>query len=538
MSLFITNSDSEDEPPLKVSKTGNEPLNDEPLNDEQDLFASREDPLASDALNHEDVSDAEWEEVPLNSNTFEVTIDNSNDSDLKKQKIRQMIKQKQKRTSIHYLGMVSYMCLAHKRNQWLSDKRVLKRLKKLLPQTFLKQVKKLHRGIEARDTDLDPQFIYILKYLIKWFRLNFKICSNGLRILGYLPKDSDSGDHFPVNSAKMSNIDDFLLTIKLFKHNRDTAAMIFTGLLRSIGLESRLVFSLPLLSITHKTLQPVIDSQKLRVNKDNDLLYPYFWTEVVNPLDPHELVVLETVCFHSEEHRLTRLFRHRLSPITKETMHHFYTPLFYPVASQFNQMTMHYVVSLDSKGLMLDVTLRYKPDVAYRWFNKLDLRTDLGRAALLFQSLILYFNKHGHYGLHENRELDVLRELAMINYTIPNNHTAMKRSANVITKSTLRYNEIIEPGTSPIKTIVLDKRKTKVYFKNSVVVGKSENQWKFLGRSVLENEKNNPIKSTNALTPRTIYNKRIYVANIMNNTPELNETKLYSFPKLSRMSRW
>jgi len=516
MSLFVTNSDSEDdsEPPLKVPR-----------------------------IVPEDISDTdEWEEIPLNleRENFEITIDNSTNDDSRREKIRHMVREKQTRTSVHYLSMVTYMHLACTRNKWLSDKKVLKKLKKLLPQAFLKQVKKFKRDIELsnpnRDEkltppiDLDPQFIYILKYLIKWFRLNFKICSNGIRVLGYLPKEQDPLSYFPNNSAKMSNVDDFLQTIKYFKHNRDTAAMIFTGLVRSIGLESRLVFSLPLLSVSHKTkLQPIIDPQKLSVNKDNDLLYPYFWTEVVNPVDPHELIILESVCFHNEEDRLTRLFRHRLSPITKEKLQHFYTPIFCPIPSQFNQMTMHYVISLDSKGLILDVTLRYMVDIAYRWFNKLDLRTDLGRAALLFQSLILYFNKHIQYGPHENRELDVLRELAIVNYTIPNNFTAMKRNANVITKSTLRYNEIIEPGTPPIKKIILDKHKTRVYFKNSVVVGKSENQWKFLGRSVLELEKNNPIKMTNALTPRTIYKKRIFVSNVMNNTPELNETKLYSF---------
>lgn len=77
------------------------------------------------------------------------------------------------------------------------------------------------------------------------------------------------------------------------------------------GFEAKLVFSLPVLSTKKLTkMQPKLNQKILSVNKDNDLLYPYFWTELVNPMNPSEIFVIETQCFQEEEKQLTRLKRH------------------------------------------------------------------------------------------------------------------------------------------------------------------------------------------------------------------------------------
>ncbi|KAK6465667.1 Rad4 beta-hairpin domain 3-domain-containing protein, partial [Scheffersomyces coipomensis] len=442
--------------------------------------------------------------------------------------------------------MVSYILHARHRNKWLSNKKILKSLKNLIPKDLIKNhVRKLQKalkeGIDNNDKDmklqLDKQLVYILKYLIKWFRLNYKFNSNGLRVLGYLPKHKSADQYYPNTASPISNIKEFQYIIKKFKHNRDTGAQIFTALLRSLGFESRLVFSLPLLAVRNGITplkQPKVDEKKLSVNKDNDLLYPYYWTELINPLNPEEVIVLETECFHNEENRLIRLTRvannNTSDIINQDNLNQYYTDLFYPVPSQFNQMSMHYVISLTNDNLILPISSRYMTDISYRWFDKLDLRTDHGRSALLFQSLIRIFNHGKHYDHLTNLELDTLRKVAMINYKIPTNFTAMKRNPNVVTLSTLRYNESIPTSTTtPISKIKLDSKLELVYFKNSIVVGKSIKQWKFLGRSVKPTELDHPLKSTKALTPRTIEGKRLYNLNIYNNEPELNETKLYSF---------
>lgn len=496
MSLFITSDDEDEQPCVKKIKL-------EKVDDESEP----------------ELSESEWEDVFMEDTTdtpeseFSIKIQPEEMNNERKQRIKELIKEKQKRVSLHYLSMLTYTLHARHRNELLSGKKVQKVLKKMIPD----QVKKVHKKFKKNDnkSEADEQLIYILKYLIKWFRKNFKHDSNGLRVLGY----STDAKRFPNNAKPIGNENELINVIKKFQHNRDTGAQLFTALLRSLGFESRLVFSLPLLSPRSTTPQPKPNLEILKVNKDNDLIYPYYWTELVNPLDPSEIIILETQCFYEEEKRLLRITRYGGS------LNQSYTDQFYPIHNQFCQMSMYYVLSFTNNGLILDVSSRYMKDISYRWFNRLDLRTDLGKSALLFQSMLRILNKDKYYSSDDNKELDQLRDMAMNNYTIPSTFSAMKSSPNFITPSTLRYNEVIISGTTPVKKVRLRDKKEPVYFKNSILYGKSEQQWKFLGRSIKPTA--HPIKYAKA-TPRTIYNKRIFNQNEIENSG-LNQVPLFSF---------
>ncbi|KAI5966125.1 hypothetical protein CANMA_003371 [Candida margitis] len=467
-------------------------------------------------------SDSDFEDIPLQpinpqlpsqDGTSEFSIAIQSVDDKQREKLKLSIKDKQRRTSSQYLSVLAYTLHAWQRNKLLSDRKVLKTLKKLLPDSFMKQFRKFKKNSS------DEHLVYIIKYLIKWFRKNFKHDSNGLRVLGYLPRNAKRDDYFPNNSKPISTVKDLLSVIKKFQHNRDVGAQIFTSLLRSLGFEARLVFSLPVLSTKKSAkLQPKLNKSILGANKDNDLLYPYFWTELVNPIDPSEIFVIETQCFLEEEKQLKRL--KRFSPKRSST------GAFFPVQNQLCQMSMHYVLSFSNANLIIEVSSRYMRDISYRWFNRLDLRTESGRAALLLHSVIRILNSDKQYTVEANRELDNLRAIAMRNYTIPKTLSAMKKSPNFTTQSTLRYNEIIDSSAVPIAN-KLNGEHCRVYFKNCLIVGKSEQQWKFCGRSIKPDEIDKPIKTVKA-NPRTIHRKRIFNLNHLSD-PELNTLALYSF---------
>ena len=120
-------------------------------------------------------------------------------------------------------------------------------------------------------------------------------------------------------------------------------------------------------------------------------------------------------------------------------------------------------------------------DISYRWFNRLDLRTDLGKAALLLQSLLRIFNRMKCYTTYDYKELDNLMQMAMINYTIPETFTAMKNSPNFITPSTLRYNEVIMPDTKPVKRIKINNKKNRFISKIVYLLGNLNSSGSFLG---------------------------------------------------------
>lgn len=529
--LFLSDSSSEGDVNLKRRKI-----------DETESFTDSDD----------DFSD--WEDVPLNDpetlDSFNIIIDNSKggqEVNKNRDKLRIAIENKQRRKSIHYLGMISYMMHGFQRNKWLNSRELLKKLKKMLPESLIStRFKKYNRTLKKfrlAPTDISlknevySNFIYIVKYLIKWFRLNYKCNSNGLRVLGYLPWKSISSenmnDYFPDSSIPINDLKGFISVAKQFKHNRDTGAQIFTALLRSLGFQTRLIFSLPLLP-TNKNIkiQPKLDHEKLQRNKDFDLLYPYFWTEVINPVDESEIFLIENICFFEETKRFVRLKRFGGSNITKKNLSEYYTDIYFPLQDQFNQMSMHYVVAMDNDNLIMDVSARYMSDISYKWFNRLDLRTDFGKEAMLFQSMLRYLNIRNTYHSVNNKELDTLRKIALLNYSIPSHFSSMKRNPNLVTVSTLRYNEVIEPNTKPIGSVKIDKNflKEPVYFKNSILVCKSEQQWKFLGRSIREDQINHPIKIIKSLKRQTtVLKKRIVNYNILNHEDELNDTKLYAF---------
>lgn len=525
MSIFVDDSDSDTDFNLFPNKR--QRLNDDISSGSSDDYATSE-----SELDESDWEDIELPEVPaIPSSTvanqegpesFVVPLGQPKEDSVRKERLRAIVKEKKRKVAIHNLGLLSYTLHATSRNRLLTSKPAQRALKKLLPDSFMSKVKKAKKAIKNRLHDSDVQLVYVIKYLIKWFRLNYKIVCNGLRVLGYLPPNNDPKSFYPLNAESVDQ-SSFISKIKRFSHNRDFGAQLFTGLIRCIGFEARLIFSVPVISPKSKILQPKLDPRRLELKNDYDLLYPYFWTEIINPIDESELFVVETCAFHDEEKRFTRVprYKHSLNSFVHG---------FYPVQDQFNSMSMMYVIALDQSGHIFDVSSRYMKSISYRWFDRIDLRTDLGRSFLLYCSILRILNK-GRSIDSPNilKELECLKYLGLNNYEIPKTRAAIKRNPNFTTRDSLRYDELLDENAQPVASVRIDGKKEPIFFRNEVIVGKSEQQWKFLGRSIIESEKKNYIKLTKALLPRTIARKRMYNLNIQNGIPELNAVKLYSF---------
>ncbi|CUM62946.1 uncharacterized protein PRCAT00000506001 [Priceomyces carsonii] len=486
---------------------------------------------------------SDWEDVPLIStaadlNSFDISINSEADLNVeaaKRVRHEEILLGKQRRLTMHYLGMIAYLGHCSIRNKWLNDIKTLKRLKKMIPDALQQHVKKFNKNLKAYrgnatvdKIELDKHLIYIVKYAIKWFRFNYKLNSNGIRVLGYLPSSNMRWqEYFPENIDPIEDYQSFLSVLKDFKHNRDTGAQFFTALLAALGFECRLVFSLPLLPLRNGKLQPKLDHDKLLRVKDNDLLYPYFWTEVVNPIDSSELLILDAVCFHKEDDRLLRLKRFG-APKNQSELHRFYTSLYFPKVNNLNQITMHHVVAFEKNNSVIDVSSRYMMDISYRKFGKLDLRTIAGRCELLFESLLHMLNRR-HDISKSVKEQNCLTEVALLNCEIPMSLSSLKRSPNFVAISSLRFNEVIPLNQKSIGSVKLYLRTEPIFLKNCVIVGKSEEQWKFLGRSVKLNEKDRPIKITRVSNPKSLYRKRRFNQHILSGNSDLNCVKLYAF---------
>lgn len=481
---------------------------------------------------------SEWEDVPLEraEDSFTVTLNKPQQE--KASRRAESIEGRKKKVAVHQLGIVSYLLHGYLRNKWINDSVVQKKLRKILPKKLLKSSKSFWKAasMPSRGGSLENDLIYVLKYAVKWFRLNFRVNCNGLRVLGYVPSDKlelDYEAYYPPCSKPIDSLKAFASVAGKLQHNRDTGTQLFTCILRILGFETRLVFSLPLLPVTNNPscTQPYVDLERLNRIKDNDLLYPYYWTEVVNPINKDEIFVIENISFHEEDKRFLKLKRYReKDDSTRLDLGQFYTPHFFPVVNSLNKMTMHYVVSLTEFNTIFETSSRYMPDVAHRWFKKLDLRTFSGRSALLFHTVLRILNKGSTKGINP-LELEALEKISILNCTIPTTYSAMRRNPNVVTPSALRYNETIPASAKPLGYINIENRgkKEPVYFKSCIVAGKSEQQWRLLGRSIVTSEINSPIRTTKFQRPRTLLKRRRYNLNELNGQSSENDVKLFSY---------
>lgn len=424
-------------------------------------------------------SEEEWEDLFVRepATSFQITI-----GDDRVQRQKQALQHTQFCRRLQSISIKSYITAGYCRNLLINSRQVQKALKKLIPKTVKVKLAQLK---QLPPLAADEQLVFCLKYLVKWFGKNWTNDRCGMRVLGF---DSPQ----PSPTSPIATKHDLLKVIKRFAHNRDTAAVLFTGLLRSLGWDSRLVFSLPCLDRLSGPAPP--PHPNATTNFDNDLLFPYMWTELVNPLDVSEMFVLDTQSLVSPDDRCIRLKRtsHR-DQITKSTKTKFTTSAYTPHGS-LNHMQMHYVVAYGSNYVM-DVSPRYMDDVSYRYNRPLDLRKEVGRAALVYTRMIEYFQRRGWRPPQD--EIDTLNWVGKLCYKVPTTFAGMRRSPNVVCSLTLRYNEIIEPDAIPVGKIRLvgSSKPQPVYRRVLVVVGRSRRHWMFRGRDVPEDSV--PIKVLN-----------------------------------------
>lgn len=276
------------------------------------------------------------------------------------------------------------LLLAHNavRNAWTNDTKVHETLRRRLPTGIHKEIKKWRiasgldppeteapekftkkkkgKGKQTRDSERDwgegssrlepgqpdmgfgDPIITLLKILAAYWKKQFKITAPGLRKHGYQHvsqldaeiRSFHNDDHDPErHGERFASVDEFRSAAERMEGSRDTAAQLFTAMLRALGIEARLVASLQPLGFgwtkaeTH-TPKSKAESSKIgpenaeeaeldegeeagsssdspgknsssRRKDDNrgydrDLPFPIYWTEVVSPLT-HQIIPVDPI---------------------------------------------------------------------------------------------------------------------------------------------------------------------------------------------------------------------------------------------------
>lgn len=421
--------------------------------------------------------------------------------------------EREMRKVIHqmYLGLM--ICHGSVRNKWCNDYKLLMELKKYVSPQVLGL---LHQkdSVDVLPIVKSRRFLDGLKKLMNFYSTKFRVTSKGL-----IRKNWNELSIKQTRTEANVTFERFFMLVTHFRGSHDIGAQGFVSLLRSVGLNARLIFSLQPPDFTSIAEFPKIDvsdqNQKVEETpkpKDNLLLkkfapqnnkrkilasmrektttvtdnskskqyfehspYPIFWAEVWDKyvkkwvsIDPIELQTIE------------------VPPMRRKSK---FEP---PATDTRNQL--NYVIAYDRLGGVKDVTRRYslyynaktvKKKIHFRseedenWYNRL----------IRASCLELRRNKVNKLDILESKEF-YTRDLAE---GVPNNIADFKNHPVYALESQLKQTEIIFPKDETSTCGFFRNKLTKkthnkgqevipIYKRSHVYPLKSSKAWYMQGR--------------------------------------------------------
>ncbi|KAF3093770.1 hypothetical protein TWF569_011402 [Orbilia oligospora] len=388
----------------------------------------------------------------------------------------------------------------------------------------------------------DTKLVEILGLLMRSWKRKFHIDAPGLRKRGYsenvtgaISADKES------QTERIQGLDDFRQRAKDLHGSRDTGAQLFTALLRALGFESRLVFSICPLGYGFSKSEmreddstgrsresaPSVESsgkssdygsnsdnnpskQKQSSSRqrsmgnakayDKDLKFPTFWSEVYSPITEQWIAIdpLVTGLILSKDDMS------RLEPKGR-------------IASKSKQQ-ISYVIAYSADKSARDVTVRYLSGMVFPGKTKGFRMPIFGREVLSNQGDLLMMEEFDLFserilkcfqpcglaktarGLKEDQDLLPKASTELLNpfkRDFPKSIAAYKNHLKYVLERHLKREDCILPGELPVHTLATGKasasKEEKVYSRQSIIVGKpAENRYRE-GRVIKKNE--HPLKT-------------------------------------------
>ncbi|ODQ51617.1 Rad4-domain-containing protein [Saitoella complicata NRRL Y-17804] len=366
--------------------------------------------------------------------------------------------------------------LAHGRirNQWINDEEVKGILLSMVPQSVL--------SIWNRE-DPDKHFSRLLDTLQKWWRIKFKITKPGLRKVGYTSiasKDEPSAKEDHVYDEVFRSIHDFRETAAKLEGSRDLGAQLFTSLLRAIGIDARMVFSLQPLGYGFGKFEDAPKRKKRKKKPpipDADLPYPFFWTEWF----PVETLVLRNCDTSNPDNYEPR------GKIAEE-----------------RRMVMCYVVAFEEDGCAKDVTMRYVKNFpgkakAFRVWPTSKARGNKVETQDWWRDVITPLMRPERTERDE-KEDKTLQKVTEKKTKAPTTIGAYKDHPEFVLERHLKREEAMKPDAKPVRELAVgkgEKAKTeKIYRRAEIELVFGVEAWYKEGRKVKVGEE--PLKKVKA----------------------------------------
>lgn len=431
--------------------------------------------LSSSDTDSSEEEDIKWEDVsidriPEKATKIDVTIeDSAKSTDLIKSR-GISVKSRQIRLDTHCMHVKCLLAHAALRNYWLRDKE----LQIILQNQALRDHKLNEQLSLFLTSDILPrpssdissrQIIY---HLGKWWSKRFKVSKNGLRRVGYVDSfDYDWENLSQYQAEEIDSLDHLKHIAKINKGSKDVAAQLFTALVRSFGIEVRLVFSLPCLGVTFKEYENCLfldqkpkeisggflieENPKEKIKRVKSRTYvsqeyacPLYWIEFyclkANKWIPYDPIVSTRFAFTEQD--IEEIFDSKGKN------------------SALSGIIHSYIIAFDGSGFAKDVTARYVRSASKRKSRRMEFITvKLGQNKGIieidpFKSKILHIftNKTTtEKDVKEDEELNPKTDVKVKTGPKLNTLAFYKNHSTCILKRSLKRDETLIPCAKPIK---------------------------------------------------------------------------------------
>ncbi|KXJ86318.1 hypothetical protein Micbo1qcDRAFT_168666 [Microdochium bolleyi] len=427
--------------------------------------------------------------------------------------------EKDRRIVVHKTHLLCLLAHVSRRNRWCNDKTVQKNLRPLLSG---KTIKYLNPSTELTQFGRTNSLKQGLEDVMAKFKTRYKITERGMRRALWAEKEEHLKNYqLPEDLETPSERSDFQEMAKSLEGSRDIGAQLFCALLRSAGVEARLVCSLQPLACTSGapamgkppkargklsleeqyaripkydssfespvaapsplsarrrlghpnaaafsapiTTGPTISTSSLTPKKIRESPFPIYWVEVLD-----------------EAHQ-------KWQPVDPVVTESFWRPQKLEPPANDRENCMTYVVAFEADGTARDVTRRYAK--AYNAKTRKMRVESVGERGDRWWRKALRTYSRGHETDMDQIESNELNNLEA-REPMPRNVADFKDHPVYALERHLRRNEVLIPGASAAGTVGAGSTGPleKIYRRRDVRVARTREKWYRMGRVIRENQ--------------------------------------------------
>ncbi|OTB09543.1 hypothetical protein M426DRAFT_316093 [Hypoxylon sp. CI-4A] len=430
--------------------------------------------------------------------------------------------EKDRRIEIHKTHLLCLLAHAARRNRWCNDDAVQGTLRTLLTK---KMINYLNPGTHLTQFGRANSLKEGLQEVGTKYKTKYQITERGLRRALWAEKEADLQNYkLPDDAESPMEKPDFREAAKSLSGSRDVGAQLYCALLRSAGVEARLVCSLqPLAFASGGPPLGKPPKAKGRLSLEEQLArMPKYISSSDTPAEgsspilrrlghpnatAYKVPTMPTAPSTREAPPAPKKIRESPYPVywveILDEAHQKWQPADPLVTNSFwkpqkleppandRENCMTYVVAFDADGTVKDVTRRYAKAynaktrkmriesaeaIGERWWRKALRAFSRGFATDLDQI--------------ENNELTALE----MREPLPRNIADFKNHPIYVLERHLRRNEVLIPGASASGTVGAGSTGPleKIYRRKDVQIARSKEKWYRMGREVLLDE--TPVK--------------------------------------------